>query len=698
MPHLYSPQQLDESSEMFSGMRLPPTAYLVDDDSSNSESRDRQEQQDEEAGGPDMSIEPSAVPPYWSFSTTRSQLVVDERASPSAHSPTMQLPPSNGNSNITAIRNSAGHPGSSTASSGIDEESVLPTMASLLAVRNSHLHPQAPFVHLPPHRHTISESDDQHQQQQHDSNIGEDDGVDVDDDDPSKGLASGPNALPVSPPRRIRRLPTVHQLLDSDNGITDEGCIAACPAGRCTCSRRSSPAPASHNNTSPSPLASSSSTGSATPSSSTFPAASKGSKRKRDTSYIHKCSFLQPGVVFTGSQSFTTFSNAYTHPSAAYPTSSTRDFHRRNYHPYSPVQREPDPLYITSPGVPSRRFLNSALDHLQNLTRHATASLNRPPFSSLAPIPPVPGDAESPWSAIEGSAIDPSMQDLLGGNPSYGYTSGDSIARASNMEEWEVQVSISSVDYIHGRVTGIMTALNVPNSSCLPPTPSSVGPSSASLAKGIDSSNTVTTSFEGEIIDLRNNGIWTRAAPNVDTQTGSYSDMACEGDDEDDEDMSTYASGSSSSCTGGPWLSSNHVVDKSIDLEYWAKLDAFASYGPLAEKEICKIAREGKWPERTQHGHVRRPNPQDYILMRWKERDFIDCDARSSGLTISGFYYLCLNRKTGALSGFYFDPLSTPHQKLELEVARTRCAPDPNTAPTAQQQQGGIWFGSYSVI
>lgn len=80
------------------------------------------------------------------------------------------------------------------------------------------------------------------------------------------------------------------------------------------------------------------------------------------------------------------------------------------------------------------------------------------------------------------------------------------------------------------------------------------------------------------------------------------------------------------------------------------------------------------------------------------ERDFIDCDARSSGLTISGFYYLCLNRKTGALSGFYFDPLSTPHQKLELEVARTRCPMDRTSPSQRQSQEGGIWFGSYSVI
>lgn len=542
-------------------------------------------------------IEPSAVPPYWSFSTTRTQLV--------------ERPPRVGE--IPAVRTSSASAtawdSQPPASSGIDQDSVLPTMASLLAARTPQQQPPAPYINLPS---LHSGNGDRQQQHQADDISINTDPIDEDDDDPSKGLASGPNALPVSPPRRIRRLPAVHQLLDTSSGGegSEDSCGIGCPAGRCTCSRRSSPAPLS--------LPGSVSPTAASSSSATSPTSASKGKRKRHTSYIRKCSYLQPGVVFTGSQSFTTFANAYSNSS--YPGSVARDHHRRNAHghQYTYLGREPDPLYIAQPGVPSRRFLDSALDQLQTLTRHATASLNRSPFSSLIPtsssssaLSPEP---ESAWSAIEGSAIDPSMQDLLAGNPSYGYTSGDSIARASSTEEWEVQVSISSVDYIQGKVTGIMTALNVPNSLDVPPTPSSVGPSSASLANGLDASNTVTTSFEGEIIDLRNNGLWTRNSPNEGAMDASHSDMF----EDDDEEAASYASGSSSSCTGGPWLSSSHVVDKSTDLDYWAKLDAFASYGPLAEKEICKIAREGKWPEQARNSPVRRPNPQDYILMRWK--------------------------------------------------------------------------------
>ena len=68
--------------------------------------------------------------------------------------------------------------------------------------------------------------------------------------------------------------------------------------------------------------------------------------------------------------------------------------------------------------------------------------------------------------------------------------------------------------------------------------------------------------------------------------------------------------------------------------------------------------------------------------MRWKEQFFQD--ARDDcGLTIQGFYYICMARETGAISGFYLDPSCTPCQKLELEPKRFMPA-------------GGMTFGFYS--
>ncbi|KAK2657820.1 hypothetical protein Ddye_010872 [Dipteronia dyeriana] len=37
------------------------------------------------------------------------------------------------------------------------------------------------------------------------------------------------------------------------------------------------------------------------------------------------------------------------------------------------------------------------------------------------------------------------------------------------------------------------------------------------------------------------------------------------------------------------------------------------------------------------------------------------------GLTIAGFYYVCFSCIDGSINGFYYDPNSSPFQKLELK-------------------------------
>ena len=43
-----------------------------------------------------------------------------------------------------------------------------------------------------------------------------------------------------------------------------------------------------------------------------------------------------------------------------------------------------------------------------------------------------------------------------------------------------------------------------------------------------------------------------------------------------------------------------------------------------------------------------------------------DSSSARWGLTISGFYYVALNRITGELDGLYFDPGSQPFQCLQM--------------------------------
>lgn len=53
------------------------------------------------------------------------------------------------------------------------------------------------------------------------------------------------------------------------------------------------------------------------------------------------------------------------------------------------------------------------------------------------------------------------------------------------------------------------------------------------------------------------------------------------------------------------------------------------------------------------------------------------------GLTISGFYYVALNRQTGQIDGLYYDPGSQPYQSLRMAPEGVALSP----AEGEQQQQ-----------
>ncbi|KAG0496048.1 hypothetical protein HPP92_000739 [Vanilla planifolia] len=56
-----------------------------------------------------------------------------------------------------------------------------------------------------------------------------------------------------------------------------------------------------------------------------------------------------------------------------------------------------------------------------------------------------------------------------------------------------------------------------------------------------------------------------------------------------------------------------------------------------------------------------------FVFMRWKEQNFVNV-GNDCGLTIAGFYYyVCFSCSDGSINGFYYDPNSSPFQKLELK-------------------------------
>lgn len=151
-------------------------------------------------------------------------------------------------------------------------------------------------------------------------------------------------------------------------------------------------------------------------------------------------------------------------------------------------------------------------------------------------------------------------------------------------ETWGVNVTIQGYDPARGYVCGTMEASDVP---------------------GLFATSSVTTFFEGEVVDCVHHSFYTA-------------------------DWSACAQ---------------------TDLRHWTKFDGFQPLHSEVVKSGGRSARLAHYP---------------YVFMRWKERFFVK--GSESRLTIAGFYYTCINRMTGAIEGLYYDPASTPDQKLELEA------------------------------
>ena len=86
------------------------------------------------------------------------------------------------------------------------------------------------------------------------------------------------------------------------------------------------------------------------------------------------------------------------------------------------------------------------------------------------------------------------------------------------------------------------------------------------------------------------------------------------------------------------------------DIRHWARFPAYHKI----RKDVEKYG--GRAPGLSDCG---------VVFMRWKEEFFVT--GGECRLTIAGFYYCCLDRATGDIQALYFDPASSPDQRLELQ-------------------------------
>lgn len=224
--------------------------------------------------------------------------------------------------------------------------------------------------------------------------------------------------------------------------------------------------------------------------------------------------------------------------------------------------------------------------------------------------------------------------------------------------EWRVNVVIQGVDLANGTVCGSMEALDVPQAE---------GP--------------VITFWTGEIIDNVNNFFRTRrwivpydkdmqhwgcfvAFSDLIEQLGpeeNANDIIYDDDDNDNDDMDTTTTASNALLQLDS-LEQNAPQRRSTSVE---RQQGGGQRARAAQQQEGRQQTGIVSPDSVNLSHHR------YIFMRWKELFFVSPKGEC-GLTIAGFYYMCMDRHTGAILGFYHDPYCAPFQQLQLNAVSTR--------------------------
>ena len=264
---------------------------------------------------------------------------------------------------------------------------------------------------------------------------------------------------------------------------------------------------------------------------------------------------------------------------------------------------------------------------------------------------------------------------------SFNSSSSSRKGQGHEHDHWPVRVIIHAVDPEKMPLQGTMEAYDVPQHT--PHLLDSSNSATPEVPKAGKKSAPITTYLEGHIIDFRTHSFLTPETP-----SSSTSSSRGEGRAPRQGPHTTSAENTTPYATLSHSIAFPSATTKT-DAENWLKLAPF-SHQPTTTHPATH----------PPHPSTQQPSPSDtlartllstaslhnltqtHIFMRWKEKCFIHspsstCTAshaerqsdqdRGHGLTISGFYYVSLERETGRVEAVYFDPGSTPCQFLRLK-------------------------------
>ncbi|KIV80311.1 hypothetical protein PV11_07822 [Exophiala sideris] len=329
---------------------------------------------------------------------------------------------------------------------------------------------------------------------------------------------------------------------------------------------------------------------------------------------------------------------------------------------------------------------------------------------------------------FSGSLLDAEryLSDLLqDGNGRWGFArsstppfsqSNTTLTPPTETDHWPVKVAIHSVDYNTMTLTGTMSASHMPEKVSPPQQPNS---------QSHTASTSMSSYFTGEIIDFRRHPLETEAEDRdyrvggVDIDASYWArlgpfrkeiekarSLRGKKRSEYQQDSPLWdafrkaAGGESDNKEVNSTVSNEHD-DRDVDMSGGnhtssedpagnASIETEESQEIEDDKVMARCLGSAKWLDEK--------IGKEWILMRWKERCFVDSPSNSNqtrtivtapytystsptslsrppepntngtswGLTISGFYYIALNRLTGEIDGLYYDPGSQPYQALKM--------------------------------
>uniref|UniRef100_A0AAQ5ZR19 GID complex subunit 4 homolog n=2 Tax=Amphiprion TaxID=80969 RepID=A0AAQ5ZR19_AMPOC len=111
-----------------------------------------------------------------------------------------------------------------------------------------------------------------------------------------------------------------------------------------------------------------------------------------------------------------------------------------------------------------------------------------------------------------------------------------------------------------------------------------------------------------------------------------------------------------------PFLTRKWDADEDVDRKHWGKFQAFYKYGKNFNSDDFDYDALEK---------------SDYIFMRWKEQFLVpDHTIKDiSGASFAGFYYICFQKSTATIEGYYYHRSSEWYQSLSLNHIREHSMP-----------------------